>query len=95
MITEHLLLDNCTVNYWVTAFSQSIEFDLNSGENQCMITVEIDESKFEKSKNNRGHKVEEVWEVGGEERTEERKMFAAAVDNSNAETSSTELNNVF
>jgi len=43
------------------------------------IIVEIDESKFGKRKNYRGHRVEGVWVVGGVERTVERKVFVQAV----------------
>lgn len=35
------------------------------------IVVEIDESKFGKRKYNRGHRVDDVWILGGVERTAE------------------------
>eukprot|EP01040_Poterioochromonas_malhamensis_P015484 gene15484-17338_t len=69
-----------TVKYWVDLFKLSIEWDLKSNheiyKTGKMISVEIDESKFGKRKNHRGHRVEGVWVVGGVERTDERKMFA-------------------
>jgi hypothetical protein len=43
------------------------------------VTVEIDESKFGKRKDNRGKRVEGVWVLGGVERTPARKMFAVSV----------------
>jgi transposase-like protein len=50
------------------------------------IIVEIDESKFGKRKNNRGHPVEGVWVVGGVERTYERRFFAETVTDRSATT---------
>lgn len=50
------------------------------------IIVEIDESKFSKRKNNRGHHVEGAWVIGGVERTPHRKMFAIQVQNRNSST---------
>jgi len=50
------------------------------------IIVEIDESKFEKRKFNRGHRVEGVWVVGGVERAPERLMLAVSVQDRSAET---------
>lgn len=50
------------------------------------IIVEIDESKFGKRKDNRGHQVEGVWIVGEVERTEERKLFLTTVPDRSAET---------
>jgi transposase-like protein len=50
------------------------------------IEVEIDESKLGKQKYNRGHRVEGVWVIGGVERTPERKVFLAQVENRTAET---------
>ena len=44
------------------------------------VIVEVDEAKFGKRKDNRGHYVEGVWIFGGVERTEERKVFAVKVD---------------
>ena len=43
--------------------------------------VEIDESKFGKRKNNRGHHVEGVWVLGMVEKTEKRRIVLAVVDN--------------
>ena len=50
------------------------------------IIVEIDESKFGKRKNHRGHRVEGVWVLGGVERTESRKIFFVEVPNRSADT---------
>jgi transposase-like protein len=50
------------------------------------IVVEIDESKFGKRKDNRGHAVEGVWVVGGVERTDERGFFAETVTDRTAPT---------
>ena len=44
------------------------------------IVVEIDESKFGKVKNHRGHKVDGVWILGGVEKTPERGVFIQIVD---------------
>ena len=48
------------------------------------IIVEIDESKFEKRKFNRGHRVEGVWVVGGVERSPDRLMFAVSFQDRSA-----------
>ena len=53
------------------------------GEN---IVVEIDESKFGKRKYNKGHRVEGVWVIGGVERTNNRLMFAEAVEKKDTDT---------
>lgn len=53
------------------------------GEN---VFVEIDESKFAKRKNNRGHAVEGCWVVGGVERTTERRIFIEVVPDRTRET---------
>jgi transposase-like protein len=50
------------------------------------IVVEIDESKFGKRKQNRGHHVEGAWVLGGVERTEERKVFLRVVEKRDAHT---------
>lgn len=50
------------------------------------ILVQIDESKFGKRKNNRGHHVEGVWILGGVEQTEERKLFLTKVRTRDAAT---------
>ncbi|CAG8642835.1 11000_t:CDS:1, partial [Scutellospora calospora] len=39
------------------------------------IIVEIDESKFDKRKYHRSHRVEEIWVVGDIERTDTKKYF--------------------
>ena len=80
-----------TVKYWVDLFKLSIEWDLKSNHENYKIggddiIVEIDESKFGKRKNHRGHRVEGVWVVGGVERTDERKMFAVTVEDRSADT---------
>uniref|UniRef100_A0A0K0EDJ4 Zn_Tnp_IS1 domain-containing protein n=2 Tax=Strongyloides stercoralis TaxID=6248 RepID=A0A0K0EDJ4_STRER len=43
------------------------------------IIVEIDESKFEKVKYHRGHRVKGAWVLGDVEKTEEQKLFAGRV----------------
>ncbi|CAO3642787.1 unnamed protein product [Cunninghamella blakesleeana] len=48
------------------------------------IVVEIDESKFGKRKNNRGHRVEGVWVLGSIEITNTRKIFLTTVNTRNA-----------
>lgn len=50
------------------------------------IIVQIDESKFGKRKDNRGHPVEGVWVLGGVELTPQRKIFLAVVPRRDAET---------
>jgi transposase-like protein len=50
------------------------------------IIVEIDESKFGKRKYNRGHRVEGIWVVGGDEITPQRRMFAVSVQDRTADT---------
>lgn len=50
------------------------------------IVVEVDESKFGKRKNHKGHRVEGVWVVGGVERTPERKVFLTTVEDRKKDT---------
>lgn len=50
------------------------------------VEVQLDESKFGKRKNHRGHRVEGCWVFGGVEVTEERKMFAVVVQKRDAKT---------
>jgi transposase-like protein len=50
------------------------------------IIIEVDESKMGKRKYHRGHRVDGVWLVGGIERTEEKKVFIARVEDRSAET---------
>ncbi|CDH61197.1 hypothetical protein RO3G_17462 [Lichtheimia corymbifera JMRC:FSU:9682] len=50
------------------------------------IIVEIDESKFGKRKDNRGHTVDGVWVVGGVEGTPQRKAFMMVVRERSANT---------
>lgn len=50
------------------------------------VIVEVDESKFGKRKYHRGHHVEGAWIVGGIERTPQKKVFLAVVENRSAET---------
>ncbi|KAG1446593.1 hypothetical protein G6F56_009520 [Rhizopus delemar] len=51
-----------------------------------LIVVKIDESKFGKNKNHRGHLVRGAWVVGGVERTPERKCFLVVVNDRNTAT---------
>ncbi|EJW05224.1 hypothetical protein EDEG_00689, partial [Edhazardia aedis USNM 41457] len=44
------------------------------------IVVEIDESKFEKRKYHRGHRLDSVWVFGAVERTDQRKIFLIPVE---------------
>lgn len=55
-------------------------------ENGKPIVVEVDESKFGKRKNHKGHPVEGVWVVGGVERTPERKVFLTTVEDRKKDT---------
>jgi len=55
------------------------------------IVVELDESKFGKRKQHRGHHVEGVWVLGGVERTRERKLFMVTVADRSAETLELEI----
>jgi transposase-like protein len=75
-------------NHFRILVSSSLEEDhqLIGGEG---IIVEIDETKMGKRKNNRGHRVEGVWIVGGVERTPERRVFLATVEKRDAETLTT------
>lgn len=50
------------------------------------ITVQLDESKFGKRKNHRGHNVDGVWIFGGVEDTEEKKVFLCQVNDRSHET---------
>lgn len=84
-------VNSSTVTAWTKCLRELITWDMDSlGQTAKIggegIIVEIDESKFGKRKYNVGHHVEGVWVVGGVERTEQRKMFAVAVDNRNALT---------
>lgn len=54
--------------------------------NGVPIIVEIDESKFGKVKYHRGHRVEDVWVVGGVERTPQCKCFLVTATNRNTAT---------
>jgi hypothetical protein len=49
------------------------------------IEVDVDESKFGRRKNNRGHRIEGVWVLGGVGRTAERKLFLVPVESRSAE----------
>ncbi|KAI8968607.1 hypothetical protein BDF20DRAFT_800004, partial [Mycotypha africana] len=55
-------------------------------ENNEPIIVEIDESKFGKRKYHRGHHVEGIWVVGGNEKTPQRKAFLTIVQDRTANT---------
>ena len=48
--------------------------------------VEIDESKFDKHKYYRGHRVEGQWVFGGREKYNKRKVFMIPVENRKEET---------
>ena len=50
------------------------------------IVVELDESKFARRKNNRGHHVEGAWVIGGVERTDDKLVFAEIVENRSSDT---------
>ena len=50
------------------------------------VIVELDETKMGKRKYNRGHRVEGVWVLGGDERTSERRIFMARVDDRSSAT---------
>lgn len=50
------------------------------------IIVEIDESKFGKRKNHRGHTVDGVWVLGMVERTVDRKLILIPIDKRDKET---------
>lgn len=69
--------------YCMTADQITSQIEKIGGPN---IVVEIDESKFAKRKNGKGHRVGNTWIVGGVERTPERKAFVVAVDDRSAGT---------
>lgn len=50
------------------------------------VEVQLDESKFGKRKNNRGHHVEGAWVFGGVDNTKERNIFAVIIDKRDAKT---------
>jgi hypothetical protein len=50
------------------------------------IEVEIDKSKFDKRRYNKGHHVQGVRVFGGIERTEEKKFFICVVSDRSAQT---------
>jgi ISXO2-like transposase domain len=50
------------------------------------VIVEVDESKFGKRKNNRGHQISGAWVIGGIERTPERKFFGVVVEKRDSDT---------
>jgi transposase-like protein len=78
-----------TVGIFLKHFRNLVSDNLNE-ENQIIggpdIIVEIDESKFGKRKNNRGHHIEGVWVVGGVELTKENRVFLVKVENRSAKT---------
>lgn len=57
---------------------------INTIGGECSV-VEIDESKFGKRKQNKGHKVERAWIVGAAER-KSRKIILMNIENSNCLT---------
>lgn len=72
-----------TVSSFFSYFRQLVTSSLL--EDDCIIggdniIVEIDETKMGKRKYNRGHHVDGVWVVGGVERTPERRVFLASVE---------------
>ena len=48
--------------------------------------MEVDEAKFGKRKYHRGHRVEGAWVIGGIERTPQKKVFLARVEDRSAGT---------
>ncbi|CEF59560.1 Transposase, ISXO2-like domain-containing protein [Strongyloides ratti] len=50
------------------------------------IVVELSETKMDKRKYNKRHLVNEVWVVGGVEKTEERSVFAVSLEKRDSET---------
>ena len=89
MVSTYTGHDEETVSAYFTYFRQLVASSLDA-EDQTIggpdIIVEIDETKVAKRKNNRGHRVEGTWVLGGVERAEERKMFLVEVPNRSAET---------
>jgi transposase-like protein len=78
-----------TATNLINSFNRLVAHDLT--EEACRvggpgIVVEVDESKLARRLNNRGHRVNGAWVIGGVERTPERKLFVTRVQNRNAET---------
>ena len=76
---------------WLNYLHQLVSWDIENLQSESKIggndvIVEIDESKFGKRKNNRGHHIEGVCVVGGVERTPEKKLFSVTVPNRDAKT---------
>jgi transposase-like protein len=78
-----------TVTEYYSHYRQLVITDIDTedtvigGQN---IVVEIDESKFGRRKNNRGHHVEGIWVLGGIEKTEERRTFLVPIQSRDANT---------
>jgi hypothetical protein len=86
VICKNCQISPNTATKWKNKLQELIttDFDDDDDKQKNMIggegiIVEIDESKFSKRKYHRGKRVNGVWVVGGVERTEERRMFAATV----------------
>ena len=86
MLTGH---SSATVSSFYAYFRQLVTGALTA-ENTVIggnnIIVEVDETKMGRRKANRGHRVQGVWIVGGVEKTPERRVFLAVVQNRNRET---------
>jgi transposase-like protein len=85
MITQVGVSGN-TITDWTNYLRGLVTWDIENLDLAAAPIVEIDESKFEKRKYNRGHRVEGVWVVGGVEITPERRMFAVSVQDRSADT---------
>src|SRR6516225_4316799 len=77
------------IGHFAGLFRQLVANEVEGDEGQIGgegVIVEIDESKFGKRKYHRGHRVEGAWIVGGIERTPEKKVFLARVEDRKAKT---------
>ena len=83
-IIHELKLSNKTVTEWTNFFQEScicavIDNSAPIGGNR--VEVEIDESKFQKRKYHKGHKVEGQWVFGGCEKYNKKQIFMIPVLN--------------